>query len=463
MALMPLQTRKPRRTARTYTDRRKKSGTAWRRDLHAVLIYTWKRQASETNTHSAQRAQKEGRNTDMKNTKKTAQKEANTQKKNTAQKEGRKEAMKKTATFDINAHNNARIIEHMDGSRETITAEDMKMKNAARYNAEKVAQLRKWATARGIADADSMKKSALVAALVEDDAKPKEEKEAAKKAHKEAVTAKNAEAKKEAAAPKKNAQKKEKKEAAQKPKKDTKKKEDAPKMDSVKTSLEKEDARITCAMDVQNMQNTDIADALNRIKTLKLYEAKGADNMADFVNNKCATDEDRREGKKGKYHGMSYSHVNKYINAHNYVYSMKEEDGSITFECYGWHLIQALIAPCRHHSEEVREAVKDGKITASMSLKSLNELIDAEGWKKEKKEAADGAQKTDAEAEAAKDATAEAVEEMPKAEKHNGVTEEEAEDAAAVLSTFIEEAKISEAKKRIAQKALDILMKRADI
>jgi hypothetical protein len=141
---------------------------------------------------------------------------------------------------------------------------------------------------------------------------------------------------------------------------------------------------------------------------------------------------------------------------------MKEEDGSIMFSAYGWHLIQALISPCRHHSEEIREAVKDGRITASMSLKSLNELIDANGWKKAKKEAADGAQKT--EAEAAEDATEEAAaEEMPKTEKHNGITEAEAEEAAAILSAFIDEAKAPKAKKEAAEKALGILQKRADI
>lgn len=402
----------------------------------------------------------------------TAKKNADVKKveaivKRNTQTEGRKgKDMKKNtqkkdsgAAFDINAHNNKKIIEHSDGRREEVTAEAIAQKALERYNAEKVGQLRKWAKARGIDGAEEMKKAALVAALVADDTQPKEEKPKEKKARKEAAAKKDAEAKTEAKA------KKEKKDAAPKPKKDAKKKEakkeDAPKMDSVKTSLEKEDARITCAMDVQNMQNTDIADALNRIKTLKLYEAKGADSMSDFVNNKCATAEEKAEGKKGKYHGMSYSHVNKYINAHNFVYSMKEEDGSITFACYGWHLIQALIAPCRHHSEEVREAVKDGKITASMSLKTLNALIDAEGWKKQKEEK-EGAQKTDAEA-AEGEAEEAAAEEMPKAEKHNGITEEEAEAAAAILSAFIDEADAPKEKKEAAEKALGTLQKRADI
>ena len=390
----------------------------------------------------------------MKNTaKKTAQKEAATQNaKNAKTTKGRKEEdMKKT------------VIEHTDGSRETITAEDMKKKNAARYNAEKVATLRKWAKARGIADADSMKKTALVAALVADDATPKEEKEAAKTARKEAAQKKDAEAKKTAAA-KKDAPKKEKKTAAPKPKKDSaQKKEDAPKMDSVKTSWEKEDARIVCAMDVANMQNAEIADALNTQKTLKLYEAKGADSMKDFVENKCRTAEDIAAQRKGKYHGMSYNTVNLYINAHNYIYSMKDEDGFAIFMTYGMHLIQALVVPCRYHAEAVREAVKDGRVNASMSLEALKKLIEAEAWKSPKKEAAE-AKKPTAATEAAEEAEeAATASTLPKTEKHNGITDEAAEAAAAILSAFIDEAEADSAKKEAATKALETLMKRADI
>jgi len=398
----------------------------------------------------------------------TAKKNVNVNTK--ATKEGRKDNMKKTTAkkesgiaFDINAYNSKMILEHADGTREAITAAELHEKNEARYNKEKVDVLRKWANNRGINGSDKMKKKELVAALVADDAKPKEEKEAAKKARKEAAQKKDATAKKEAAAAadadKPQKQKKQKKDA-QKPQK---KEEATPKMESVQTSLEKEDARIVCAMDVQNMQNADIADALNRIKTLKLYEAKGADNMADFINNKCATAEEKAEGKSGRYHGMTYSHVNKYINAHNYVYSMKDADGAAYFIAYGWHLIQALIAPCRHHGEAVREAVKDGRITASMSLKSLNELIEAEGWKKKKEK--DGAQTTttvtaeDAEAEAATTAAAE----LPKVDKHNGIKIEDAELAAAALSKYIDESKASKTAKAAAEAALNILMKYCDI
>ncbi len=389
-------------------------------------------------------------------TTKTTTKNATTQ---NAKKEGRNKTMKTTTTFDINAHNNNMIIQHADGSREAITAEEMKKKAETRYNAEKVATLRKWANARGIEGADSMKKAAIVAALVADDSKPKEEKEAAKKARKEAAQKKSAEAKKEAATPKKEAPKKEKETAAQKPKKDAKK--NAPKMDSVTTSLEKEDARIVCALDVANMQNEEIADALNRIKTLKLYEAKGADSMKNFVEDKCATAEEKAKGKKGKYHGFSYSTVNMYINAHNYIYSMKDTDGNAIFSTYGMHLIQALVVPCRYHSEAVRKAVEEGRVKASMSLETLKKLIDSEGWKSPKKEAADAKKpKTTAAATAEEGAT---VSTLPKSEKNNGVSDEVAEASAAILSNFIEKAKATVEEKAAAVAALDMLMKRADI
>lgn len=398
-----------------------------------------------------------------KTAKKTAQKEAATQNaKNAKTTKGRKEEdMKNTTTFDINAHNNNMIIKHTDGSREAITAEDMKKKNAARYNAEKVATLRKWAKARGIEGADSMKKAALVAALVTDDSTPKEEKAAAKTARKEAAQKKNVEAQKEAAA-KKDAPKKAKKTTTQKPKKDgAKKTEDAPKMDSVNTSFEKEDARIVCALDVANMQNTEIADALNRQKALKLYESRSANSMKDFVENKCRTEEDIRLGRKGKYHGMSYSTVNTYINANNYVYSMKDSEGYTIFATYGMHLIQALVPPCRYYAEAVREAVKDGRINAAMSLETLKDLIDMEGWRSPKKEAAEAKKpNANAAAEAEEGATAST---LPKSEKNNGVKEEDATLAAAALSKYIDESKAPKEAKAAAEAALKILMKYADI
>lgn len=392
-------------------------------------------------------------------TTKTTTKNATTQ---NTKKEGRNKTMKTTTTFDINAHNNNMIIQHADGSRETITAEEMKEKNAARYNAEKVATLRKWANNRGIANADSMRKAALVAALVEHDARPKSEKEISTIVTD--VTAKVAKATREHAAAKKETPKKEKKTAAQKPKKDSTKKDtkkDVTKMKSVVTSLEEEDFRIVVAIDAANMQNEEIADALNRIKTLKLYEAKGADSMKNFVEDKCATAEEKAKGKKGKYHGFSYSTVNMYINAHNYIYSMKNTEGNTIFSTYGMHLIQALIVPCRYYEKAVRKAVEEGRVKASMSLEALKALIDAEGWKSPKKEAAEAKKpKVNAAANAEEGATAST---LPKNEKNNGVSDEVAEASAAILSNFIEKAKATKEEKAAAIAALDMLMKRADI
>ena len=422
---------------------------------------------SEVNTQRTART-KGRKEKEMKNTaKKEAQKEAATKdaKKAKTTKGRKEEDMKKNtqkkeaaACFDINAHNNKMIIEHADGSRTEATAEEVAKRSLERYKAEKVAQLRKWAKARGIEGADSMKKAALVAALVAHDAMPKEEKPKAKKARKEAAAKKEAEAQKEAKE-KKEEKPKAKKDAAKKEKKEKKEAAAAvEKMDSVKTSLEKEDARIAIAMDVQNMQNAEIADALNRIKALKLYEVKNADSMKNFVEEKCRTAEDIEKGRKGKYRGMSYSTCNMYINAHNYVYSMKDADGHILFEAYGMHLIQALVTPCRYFAEGVRAAVEEGEISASMSLEALKKLIDAKMWKKAKKEAAPKeAAEGEEEGEEAE------AEEMPKTEKHNGISTEAAEAAAAVLSVFIDSAKAKKKEKEAAQKALETLMKRADI
>lgn len=187
--------------------------------------------------------------------------------------------------------------------------------------------------------------------------------------------------KKEASAQK--ASKKEDKKTAQKADKKTEAK--AEKM----TTLKVERGRIALAIEAQNTQNVEIADALNRIKTLKLYEEASADNMKDYINNKC----------NGKLYGMTYSTVNMYINAMNYVYSLKNEDGTTMFASYGMHLIQALVVPCRYHSAEVVKAVKACRIRPTMSLASLKEVIKAEGWTSPKAQK-EGKEGSTAEAEA---------------------------------------------------------------
>ena len=155
------------------------------------------------------------------------------------------------------------------------------------------------------------------------------------------------------------------------------------------TTLKAERGRIALAIDAQNTQNVETADALNRIKTLKLYEEASADNMKDYINNKC----------NGKLYGMTYSTVNMYINAMNYVYSLKNEDGTTMFATYGMHLIQALIVPCRYHSTKVIEAVKACRIRPTMSLASLKDVIKAEDWTSPKAQK-EGKEGSTAEAEA---------------------------------------------------------------
>ena len=235
----------------------------------------------------------------------------------------------------------------MEGTTRTIATEEARMKKEA------VATLRKWAEARGMKEANKMKKAELVKVLAEDNMKAIE------------ATTKQQTRKEGKTMDKKTSKKNNKKEAsAQKADKKAEAKAE------VMTTLKAERGRIALAIDAQNTQNVEIADALNRIKTLKLYEEAKADNMKDYINNKC----------NGKLYGMTYSTVNMYINAMNYVYSIKNEDGTTTFATYGMHLIQALIVPCRYYSANVVKAVKECRIRSTMSLASLKEVIKTEGW-----------------------------------------------------------------------------------
>lgn len=237
-----------------------------------------------------------------------------------------------------------------DSTTRTLATEEARMK------AETVATLRKWAKARGMKDADKMKKAELVTALAADNMKAVE-------------TVQNNSKKDSATADKKKDSKKRggKKEG----RKDNKKKDaTTTAAAAVMTSLKAERGRIAIAIEAQNAQNVEIADALNRIKTMKLYEEAKADSMKDYINNKCG----------GKLYGMTYSTVNTYINAMLHVYSMKDANNNIIFAAYGMHLIQALIVPCRYHSAAVLKAVEECRIRSTMSLASLKDIIKAEAW-----------------------------------------------------------------------------------
>lgn len=258
----------------------------------------------------------------------------------------------------------------MESTTRTIATEEARMKK------ETVATLRKWAEARGMKEASKMKKAELVKALAEDNMKAIE-------ATAKQQTRKEGKAMDKKTADKKASKKNNKKEASKKADKKTEAK--AEKM----TTLKVERGRIALAIEAQNTQNVEIADALNRIKTLKLYEEASADNMKDYINNKC----------NGKLYGMTYSTVNMYINAMNYVYSLKNEDNTTMFASYGMHLIQALIVPCRYHSAEVVKAVKACRVRPTMSLASLKEVIKAEGWTSPKAQK-EGKEGSTAEAEA---------------------------------------------------------------
>lgn len=299
---------------------------------------------------------------------------------------GWKKTQKKLELMDIllNAIEEAEATEEarkegttMEGTTRTIATEE------ARIKKEAVATLRKWAKARNMKDADKMKKAELVKALAEDNIKAIE------------ATAKQTTRKEGKTMNKKTADKKASK-------KDNKKEASAQKADKkaeakakeVMTTLKAERGRIAIAIDAQNTQNVEIADALNRIKTLKLYEEASADNMKDYINNKC----------NGKLYGMTYSTVNMYINAMNYVYSLKLEDGTTMFATYGMHLIQALVVPCRYHSADVVKAVKECRVRSTMSLASLKEVIKAEGWTSPKAQK-EGKEGSTAEAEAEADST----------------------------------------------------------
>ena len=263
----------------------------------------------------------------------------------------------------------------MEGKTRTIATEEARMKKEA------VATLRKWAEARGMKEASKMKKAELVKALAEDNMKTIE-------ATTKQTTRKEGKTMDKKTADKKASKKNNKKEAsAQKASKKEDKKTEA-KAEKM-TTLKAERGRIALAIDAQNTQNVEIADALNRIKTLKLYEEASADNMKDYINNKC----------NGKLYGMTYSTVNMYINAMSYVYSLKNEDGTTMFATYGMHLIQALIVPCRYHSTKVIEAVKACRIRPTMSLASLKDVIKAEGWTSPKAQK-EGKEGSTAEAEA---------------------------------------------------------------
>ena len=299
--------------------------------------------------HSAQRKRKEGTTMEGKTSKK------NTTVNTTA------EARKEGTT--------------MEGKTRTIATEEARMKKEA------VATLRKWAEARGMKEASKMKKAELVKALAEDNMKTIE-------ATTKQTTRKEGKTMDKKTADKKASKKNNKKEAsAQKASKKEDKKTEA-KAEKM-TTLKAERGRIALAIDAQNTQNVEIADALNRIKTLKLYEEASADNMKDYINNKC----------NGKLYGMTYSTVNMYINAMSYVYSLKNEDGTTMFATYGMHLIQALIVPCRYHSTKVIEAVKACRIRPTMSLASLKDVIKAEGWTSPKAQK-EGKEGSTAEAEA---------------------------------------------------------------
>lgn len=248
----------------------------------------------------------------------------------------------------------------------------------ARMKAETVATLRKWAKARGMKDADKMKKAELVAALAADNMK--------------AVEAVKKDSKKDSAtADKKKDSKKRggKKEGSAQ--KDNKKKDATTAAAAVMTSLKAERGRIAIAIEAQNTQNVEIADALNRIKTMKLYEEAKADSMKDYVNNKCG----------GKLYGMTYSTVNTYINAMLHVYSMKDKNNNVIFAAYGMHLIQALIVPCRYHGAAVLKAVEECRIRSTMSLASLKDIIKAEAWTSPKADKNSGKKEGSAAAETA--------------------------------------------------------------
>ena len=276
-----------------------------------------------------------------------------------------------TATTTHSAQRKRKEGKTMEGTTRTIATEEARMKKEA------VATLRKWAKARGMKEADKMKKAELVKALAEDNMKTIE-------ATTKQTTRKEGKTMDKKTADKKASKKNNKKEASAQ-KADKKAEAKAEKM----TTLKAERGRIALAIDAQNTQNVEIADALNRIKTLKLYEEASADNMKDYINNKC----------NGKLYGMTYSTVNMYINAMNYVYSLKNEDGTTMFATYGMHLIQALIVPCRYHSTKVIEAVKACRIRPTMSLASLKDVIKAEDWTSPKAQK-EGKEGSTAEAEA---------------------------------------------------------------
>ena len=111
-------------------------------------------------------------------------------------------------------------------------------------------------------------------------------------------------------------------------------------------------------------------------------------------------------------------------------------------------------------SSSLEEAQAGNLISRRKSPKSVKKNIILRQWKSPKKEAAEAKKPTAATEEAEEAATAST---LPKTEKHNGITDEAAEAAAAILFAFIDEAKADSAKKEAATKALEILMKRADI
>ncbi len=281
----------------------------------------------------------------------------------------KKEATTKNTTKNATTQNAKKEGRNKTMKNNTTTMEAIAEKAIKTMEAEKVTTLRKWAKARNIEGYNTMKKAELVAILAKGNV------EAATKAAK-------ATTKKEGKATTKTTTKKER------IKKQTKAKAE------IMTTLKAERNRIAIAIDAQNTQNVEIADALNRIKTMKLYEEAKADSMKDYINNKCG----------GKLYGMTYSTINLYINAMNYVYSLKNEDNTTIFAIYGMHLIQALVTPCRYYSKEVIKAVKDCRIRPTMSLASLKEIIKAEEWTSPRAQK-EGKEGNTAEAEAEADNT----------------------------------------------------------